>query len=132
RPEALWWFPPYGGVMATSAQLAAFIPAALAVAASPGANNLLAFRNGLRSGLASAVLALAGRFLAFAIMLGLVITGLGAILHTSQPAFEALRVVGAVVMIALGGWIIWSARTEPRDSHSTESGVPDAETAAST
>jgi len=47
------------------AQLAVFIPAALAVAASPGADNLLAFRNGLRSGFNRAVLALAGRFTAF-------------------------------------------------------------------
>lgn len=106
--------------MLTWAQLAAFIPAALAVAASPGANNLLAFRNGLRSGFASAVLALAGRFLAFAIMLGLVVTGLGAILHTSQPTFEALRGVGAVVMVALGGWIIWSAGARPQESPAAE------------
>lgn len=42
------------------AQLAVFIPAALAVAASPGAYNLLAFRNGLRSGFNRAVLAFAG------------------------------------------------------------------------
>ena len=47
------------------AQLADFIPAALAVAASPGADNLLAFRNGLRSGFNRAVLALAGRFTPF-------------------------------------------------------------------
>lgn len=103
--------------MLTWAQLAVFIPAALAVAASPGANNLLAFRNGLRSGFASAVIALAGRFTAFVIMLSLVVAGLGAILHTSQVAFEVLRVVGAVFMIGFGVWIIWTAHAQRESSH---------------
>lgn len=106
--------------MLTWAQLAVFIPAALAVAASPGANNLLAFRNGLRSGFPSAVLALAGRFTAFAIMLALVVAGLGAILHTSQVAFEVLRVVGAVFMVGLGAWIIWSARAQREPGNDDE------------
>lgn len=110
--------------MLTWAQLAVFIPAAVAVAASPGANNLLAFRNGLHSGFKNAVLALAGRFVAFVIMLGLVIAGLGAILHTSQSAFEALRVVGAAFMVGLGVWIIGSARAKARDRPDDETGVP--------
>ncbi|WP_026118908.1 LysE family translocator [Nocardiopsis ganjiahuensis] len=96
--------------MLSSAQLAVFVPAALAVAASPGANNLLAFRNGLRQGLRPAAVALTGRFAAFALMLGAVVTGLGALLHTSRTAFEILRVVGAVVMVGLGVWVVWSAR----------------------
>src|SRR5699024_8586881 len=108
---------PQTETMLTWAQLAVFIPDALAVAASPGANNLLAFHNGLRSGFTSAVLALAGRFTAFAIMLALVVAGLGAILHISQIAFEILRVVGAVFMVGFGVWIIWAAhaKREPGD-----------------
>lgn len=106
--------------MLSSAQLAVFIPAALAVAASPGANNLLAFRNGLRQGLRPAAVALIGRFAAFAIMLGVVITGLGALLQTSQTAFEILRVVGAAVMIGLGVWVVWSARAASAASASDE------------
>ncbi|MGJ0184236.1 LysE family translocator [Corynebacterium glyciniphilum] len=106
--------------MLTWAQLVVFMPAALAVAASPGANNLLAFRNGLRSGFTSAVLALAGRFTAFVIMLALVVAGLGAILHSSQVAFEILRVVGVVFMIGFGAWIIWSARAQHEPGHDEE------------
>lgn len=102
--------------MLTWAQLAVFTPAAVAVAASPGANNLLAFRNGLRSGFRSAVLALIGRFVAFVIMLGLVVAGLGAVLQTSQLAFEILRIVGAAFMVGLGIWIIWSARAKPSNA----------------
>ena len=109
--------------MLTWAQLAVFIPAALAVAASPGANNLLAFRNGLQSGFKSALLALTGRFLAFTIMLALVIAGLGTVLHTSQMAFEVLRIVGAAVMIGLGLWIIWSARAKAQKSSSDDTGL---------
>lgn len=96
--------------MLSAAQLAVFVPAALAVAAAPGANNLLAFRNGLRRGLRPAATALAGRFLAFALMLGVVTTGLGVLLHASQAAFEVLRLAGAAVMVGLGSWIVWSAR----------------------
>ncbi|WP_207894386.1 LysE family translocator [Tamaricihabitans halophyticus] len=90
----------------------------MAVAASPGANNLLAFRNGLRSGFTNAVLALVGRFTAFVIMLGMVIAGLGTVLHTSQLTFEVLRIVGAAVMVAMGLWIIWSARAKPTEDDS--------------
>ncbi|GAB3714857.1 LysE family translocator [Nocardiopsis oceani] len=109
--------------MLSSAQLAVFVPAALAVAVSPGANNLLAFRNGLRQGLRPAALALTGRFAAFSIMLGVVITGLGALLHTSQTAFEVLRVAGAAVMIGLGVWVVWSARATPAPGgHSADQG----------
>lgn len=97
--------------MLTGSQVVLFLPAALAVAAAPGANNLLALRNGLRSGFTSAAVALLGRFIAFAAMLGLVVAGLGATLRTSQQVFEILRVGGAAFMIGLGLWIIWSARS---------------------
>lgn len=107
--------------MLSSAQLAVFVPAALAVAAAPGANNLLAFRNGLRRGLRPAATALAGRFLAFALMLGVVTTGLGALLHASQAAFEVLRLAGAAVMVGLGSWIVWSAR--PATGRTREEGA---------
>lgn len=70
--------------MLSTGQLLAFIPAALVVAASPGANNLLALRNGLRSGVRAAATALVGRFVAFAIMLTLVVAGLGTVLAQSQ------------------------------------------------
>ncbi len=112
------------------AQLAAFIPAALAVAASPGANNLLAFRNGLRSGFRSAALALVGRFVAFVGMLVLVIAGLGAVLGTSQLVFDVLRIGGAAFMIGLGLWIIWSTRSKALECSDAECDVVVATTAS--
>src|SRR5699024_12683823 len=86
------------------AQLAVFVPAAVAVAAAPGANNLLAFRNGVQSGFRNASLALSGRFLAFAIMLTLVIAGWGTLLNTSQRPFAHRRFLGATVMVWLRLW----------------------------
>ena len=50
----------------TSGQLLAFLPAAVLVAFSPGANNLLALTHGARAGLGRTVASLSGRLLAFA------------------------------------------------------------------
>lgn len=96
--------------MLSTGQLLAFIPAALVVAASPGANNLLALRNGLRSGVHTAATALVGRFVAFAIMLTLVVAGLGTVLAQSQHLFELLKWLGVAYLLALGIWVIWQTR----------------------
>ncbi len=96
--------------MLSTGQLLAFIPAALVVAASPGANNLLALRNGLRSGVRAAATALVGRFVAFAIMLTLVVAGLGTVLAQSQHLFELLKWLGVAYLLALGIWVIWQTR----------------------
>ncbi len=80
----------------------AFLPAALLVAASPGANNLLALANGMRSGLAAASAALVGRLAAFATMIALVILGLGAVLAASEIAFAAIKWVGVAYLVWLG------------------------------
>lgn len=87
-----------------------FLPAAVLVAASPGANNLLAFRNGLRSGLAPAAVALLGRFGAFTLMLTPVVAGLGTLLARSQLLFELLRWAGAVYLVGLGVHVLWTRR----------------------
>jgi hypothetical protein len=71
-----------------------FLPAALLVAASPGAGNFLALTHGLRGGWGVAVLALLGRFTAFAIMILLVMLGVGALLAASAVAFSILKWAG--------------------------------------
>lgn len=88
--------------MVTLTQLTVFLPAALLVAASPGANNLLALRNGMNTGLRGAVIALTGRALAFAVMLGLAAAGLAAALTRSQPVFETIKWLGVAYLAYLG------------------------------
>ncbi|QPH55129.1 LysE family translocator [Pontivivens ytuae] len=95
----------------TLAQLLIFIPAAFLVAMSPGANNLLAFSNGSRAGFGAAIRALAGRLVAFALMIGLVAAGLGAVLATSKLAFTLIKWAGAAYLL----WLavrMWSAPVE--------------------
>lgn len=86
----------------TLAQLLLFLPAATVVAASPGANNLLAFANGSRRGFLPSAIALLGRCLAFAIMIALVIAGLGALLEASELAFQAIKWAGVAYLAWLG------------------------------
>src|SRR5690242_11146040 len=83
-------------------QWVVFLPAAVLVAASPGANNLLALTNGMRGGLAPAVAALAGRLAAFVIMILLVAAGLGALLAASEVAFTAIKWAGVAYLLWLG------------------------------
>lgn len=86
----------------TLAQILLFLPAAAVVAASPGANNLLAFSNGSRQGLRPSTIALFGRCLAFAIMIAMVIVGLGALLEVSELAFQIVKWAGVVYLAYLG------------------------------
>ena len=88
--------------MMTLAQFLVFLPAAAIVAASPGANNLLAFANGSRQGFLPSAMALSGRCLAFALMIAMVIVGLSAILEASELAFQIVKWVGVIYLVYLG------------------------------
>lgn len=86
----------------TLTQLMLFLPAAGIVAASPGANNLLAFANGSRQGFLPASIALLGRCAAFAVMIATVIVGLGALLEASELAFQIIKWAGVLYLAYLG------------------------------
>ncbi len=86
----------------TSDQLLLFLPAAALVAASPGANNLLSLINGARAGLRPTVFSLLGRLTAFAILIGLVAAGLGALLAASELAFTIVKWLGVAYLTYLG------------------------------
>jgi threonine/homoserine/homoserine lactone efflux protein len=90
----------------------AFVPSAIAMAATPGANQLLALRNGLRHGAARAIGATLGRFTAFALMVAAVAGGVGALLATSQLAFSVLKWGGAAYLTWLGVRTIATAGRE--------------------
>lgn len=93
---------------------AAFFPAAVLVAATPGANQLLSLRNGLRHGWAPAVSASLGRFAAFALMVAAVAAGLGAALAASEVAFAVIKWCGVAYLSWLGArTLLTAARRAP-------------------
>lgn len=95
----------------TLQQLAIFLPAALLLGASPGANNLLAFVSATRAGWRAAAKGIIGRLAAWAVLVVLVSFGLDAVLQTSETAFVALKWVGVAYLLYLA-WQFWMADTE--------------------
>ncbi|MFC7456945.1 LysE family translocator [Brachybacterium sp. GCM10030267] len=79
-----------------------FLPAAVAMASIPGANQVLGLRNAAVVGARYAAAGVAGRFAAFAVLALLVVVGLGAVLARSAVAFEVLRWAGVVYLVWLG------------------------------
>ncbi|WP_424939438.1 LysE family translocator [Aliiroseovarius sp. S253] len=95
----------------TLATLALFIPACFALNIAPGPNNVLAFSNGARRGFLVGLAGGMGRMLPFAAMILLVGVGLGAILATSEAAFNAVKYAGAAYLIYVG-WRMWQAKPQ--------------------
>jgi len=82
-------------------RLTAFLAAAVLVAASPGANNLLALSNGATLGLKVSLTGLLGRLAAFTLLIAGVAVGLATLLEASSALFEALRWIGVAYLIYL-------------------------------
>ncbi|MEU2788101.1 LysE family translocator [Streptomyces sp. NPDC007100] len=99
--------------MVTDVEWAAFFPAAVLLAATPGANQLLALRNGLRHGPRAAVGASLGRFGAFALMVAAVAAGLGAVLTASEVAFNVVKWGGVAYLAWLGVRTVATAGRRP-------------------
>ena len=78
----------------TLQQLFIFLPAALLLGASPGANNLLAFISATKAGWLRTAKSIIGRLAAWAVLIVLVSLGLDVLLRTSEVAFVALKWVG--------------------------------------
>ena len=95
----------------TLPQLAIFLPAALLLGASPGANNLLAFVSATRAGWLAAAKGILGRLVPWAVLVVLVSLGFDALLRTSEIAFVALKRVGVAYLLYLA-WQFWTADTE--------------------
>lgn len=80
----------------------AFLAAALVIAVSPGPGAVLSMLTGLRYGYAAALRAIAGLQIALLLQLCVVALGLGAVLATSEAAFEVVKFAGAAYLIWLG------------------------------
>ncbi|MFC4563024.1 LysE family translocator [Nocardiopsis mangrovi] len=105
-------------------QWVTFLAAAVVVAASPGANQLLALHNALRHGTAHAVVALAGRFAAFLALLAATVAGLGALLLASETAFTAVKWCGVAYLLYLGGRMLWHSRAPSAGGTGAGSAAP--------
>ena len=92
----------------TIEQVLIFIPAALLLGASPGANNLLAFVSATKAGWRRTAKGILGRLAAWAVLIVLVSLGLDAVLRTSELAFVALKWVGVGYLCYLA-WRFWTA-----------------------
>lgn len=87
----------------------AFVPAAVVASIVPGANQLLSLRNALRQGTVDASVALLGRFLAFALLVGAVVVGFGTLLAESAIAFTIVKWLGVAYLSWLGVSTLWKA-----------------------
>lgn len=92
----------------TLQQLLIFLPAALLLGASPGANNLLAFISATKAGWLRAAKGIFGCLAAWAVLIVLVSLGLDVLLRTSELAFVALKWVGVAYLTYLA-WQFWTA-----------------------
>jgi len=101
--------------MVLGVQWASLIPAAFLMASVPGANQILSLRNGLRKGAKIAIIAVTGRFTAFALMVIAVSLGLNAILQTSTLVFNIIKWVGVIYLGWLGIKTILSSNKEYED-----------------
>lgn len=87
-----------------------FIPACFALNCAPGPNNMLAFANGVRLGPGPAFVGGMGRMPAFALLIGITVAGLGALLSASAAAFTVVKLIGAAYLIWVGIQILRKAR----------------------
>lgn len=92
----------------TFEQFLVFLPAALLLGTSPGANNLLAFVSATKAGWLPTAKGIFGRLAAWAVLVVLVSLGLDVLLRTSELAFVALKWVGVAYLLYLA-WRFWTA-----------------------
>lgn len=81
----------------------AYVAAVFAISGTPGPNMLLAMSHGIHHGLGrTARSTMLGLLAGLAVILGVSLGGLGAVLLASQHAFEVIKYLGAAYLIYLG------------------------------
>ena len=91
------------------AHAAAFLGVSALVIVTPGQDTALTIRNSLIGGRRGGVQTAIGVSLGQAVWALATSLGVAALLRASEPAFLALRVLGAAYLLYLGGQALWSA-----------------------
>ena len=95
-------------------QLLAFLGVALLVIVVPGPDTALTVRNALAGGRRAGVATAAGVAAGQAVWTVATSVGIAELLQASEPAFQAMKAVGAAYLVVLGLQSLWSA-ARPRD-----------------
>jgi homoserine/homoserine lactone efflux protein len=85
-----------------------FLATAFVAIATPGPTVLLALSNGARFGIRFAVYGMLGAMLSDLILIAAVALGLGALLATSEAAFQAVKWLGVLYLGYLGFQLLWA------------------------
>lgn len=93
-----------------------FVPACFALNMAFGPNNLLSMTIGARYGLQAALVAAAGRLVAFVMMITVAALGMGALLVASEIAFAVVKFLGAAYLVWLGVKILRSEAELPAEN----------------
>jgi threonine/homoserine/homoserine lactone efflux protein len=88
--------------------LLVFFGASVLIALTPGANNLLGLHHGMTHGVRRGLAGLAGRLIAFTLLITAVAAGLGQLLAASETALTIIKWAGAAYLLYLGVRILWS------------------------
>ncbi|WP_410656586.1 LysE family translocator [Amycolatopsis sp. lyj-112] len=85
-----------------------FFGAAVLVAFTPGANNLLGLHHGMTQGAWKGLAGLLGRLAAFTVLIAAVAAGLGQLLAASELALTVIKWAGVAYLVWIGGRLLWS------------------------
>ncbi|AUI63300.1 LysE family translocator [Amycolatopsis sp. BJA-103] len=85
-----------------------FFGAAVLVAFTPGANNLLGLHHGMTQGAWKGLAGLLGRLAAFTVLITAVAAGLGQLLAASELALTVIKWAGVAYLLWIGGRLLWS------------------------
>ncbi|MBW4715978.1 LysE family translocator [Saccharothrix obliqua] len=93
--------------------LAVFFGAAVLVALTPGANNLLGMHHAVHHGPLKATTALSGRLCAFVLLIAAAVAGLGPLLAASQTALTVIKWLGVAYLLYLAARIFFTPTHTP-------------------
>lgn len=107
-----------------------FLAAALLVALTPGANNLLALRHAMLRGFTGSMVGVCGRLVAFSALVVAIVAGLGPLLSASAWALTIIKWAGVAYLLLLGTTVLWASfrRGAEPDDTAAEPSAPEAPT----